>query len=220
MVASWEIQQQQSVLCAILHVETTTIAWSFGLRNLIIPGQVVGLTGMPFDMARNEGVKACLAHGFQYLFFLDSDVIPPRDAVLRLLAHKLPIVSGLYFRRSPPVGIPVMQKPPGHWVTQFPENALLDVDTVGSGCLLIHRSVLEKMQQQPLKPYHPWFHWGVDRRGLDPDDQCMSEDFNWCLHAKKLGYRVLVDTSIQCKHVGYSESKYAYFGPLETSPVT
>lgn len=45
----WEIQQRNKVLCAILHVDTTTIAWALGLRNLIIPGPIMPVAGMPYD---------------------------------------------------------------------------------------------------------------------------------------------------------------------------
>ena len=51
MAGSWEIRNSTSVLCYTLHTEQTTIAWAYGLRALMLPGHVMGLSGMPFDMA-------------------------------------------------------------------------------------------------------------------------------------------------------------------------
>lgn len=217
MPCSWEIRKQNSVLCSILHVDFTTVAWAFGLRNLIIPGHVLPLSGMPFDHARNMAGMRALEVGAEWLFFLDSDVVPPRDAILRLMNHKKPIVSGVYYRRSPPIGVPVMIKN-GGWFTGYPPNSLVEVDLVGAGCLLIHRSVLERLPAQ--SPGHHWFDWKVDLAGVLPPGECLSEDFTFCLHSKRNGFQVLVDTSIICKHIGLAESTQAGYGPLEATPVT
>lgn len=219
MAGAWEIRAANQVLCAILHVETTTIAWAFGLRNLIIPGRVEGLTGMPFDMSRNQACQAALANGFEFLFFLDSDVIPPHDAILRLMAHRQPIMSGLYCRRSPPAAVPVMIRN-GQWVTEYQPGTVVEVDVVGAGCLLIHRSVLESLP--PQRPGYHWFDWKVNLKGLGiyPEEECMSEDFSFCLHARKKGFRILVDTSVVCRHVGFAEAQYASFQPMQTVPNT
>jgi hypothetical protein len=99
---SWEIKAQNKVLVYTIHVDVTTMAWAYGFKNLIIPGQFIGLSGMPYDHSRNAAVMQFLSGPWEWLFSLDSDVIPPRDAILRLLAHNQPFISGLYNRRSPP----------------------------------------------------------------------------------------------------------------------
>lgn len=209
MPGAWE--RTDSVLCCVLHVETTTVAWSLGIRNLQIPGGMMGITGMPFDHARNVGAMRALECGAEWLFFLDSDVVPPPDTILRLIAHRQPIISGVYHRRSPPAGVPVMMKD-WQWVFNPPKNAIMEVDVVGAGCLLIHRSVLQQLP--PQRPGKHWFDWRVDMQGILPREDCLSEDFTFCWQAKKAGYKILVDTSIQCKHIGYGEATYGSFAPL------
>jgi hypothetical protein len=215
---SWEIKQQNQVLVTILHTDNVVLAWALGLRNLIIPGQILPLAGMPFDMARNMGCQKTLEMGFEWSMHLDSDTIPPRDAILRLLAHKKPVISGLYCRRSPPHGVPVMIKN-GTWVVNYLPNSIVDVDLVGAGCLLIHRSVLEALPPSDANRGKRWFDWRVDMAGLpgvEPGDN-LSEDFSFCRSVKKkLGIPILVDTSIQCRHVGLAESTYNSFVPLDT----
>lgn len=222
MPGSWELKQHHSVLVGVLHVDTTTIAWALGLRNLIIPaGGILPLAGMPFDHARNVAAMRALESGVDWLFFLDSDVIPPRDAILRLASHGLPIVSGVYCRRSPPVGVPVMMKPIGQWVTTYPPNSLIEVDVVGAGCLLIHRSVLEKLP--PQRPGYHWFDWRVNMHGVPGIEQIgetLSEDFTFCRHAQRNGYKVMVDTGVQCRHVGLAQATYGRFDACDAITVT
>lgn len=220
MVASWEIRAQQQVFCAILHTEVCPMAWSFGFKNLIIPGTFQGFTGMPFDHARNAAVQTCLSGPWEFLFFLDSDVVPPRDAILRLLSHRLPFVNGMYCRRSPPHSVPVMIK--NHqWHTNFPLGSMQEADLVGSGCQLIHRSLLEKVAQCPQRPGKTWFDWRVDMKEHMPAEDCLSEDFTFCAHIRKLfGVPTLIDTSIQARHIGMAQATYGQFVPCETTPHT
>jgi len=208
MSGSWEIQPQ--VLVVILTRESTTTAWAFGFRNLYIPGTYTGLSGMPFDHARNTGCLKTLELGFDYCFFLDDDIIPPSDTIVRLMNHNLPIVSGMYYRRSSPICPVMMRNVPGgkQWISEFKTPDLMEVDYVGAGCLLIHSSVLKAVPQ-------PWFDWRCDRYDL-PELERMSEDFAFCENAKKHGFKTFVDTSIQCKHAGFSESKFpGQLTPLE-----
>jgi len=213
MPGSWE--QMNSVLGYVLHTETTSVAWAFGLRNLQIPGPIIPLAGMPFDHARNAAAKMMLDQGFEWLFSLDSDVIAPNDAVLRLLAHKQPFISGLYHRRSPPHSVGVMIRN-GQWVTNYQRGKIIEVDLVGAGCLLIHRSVVESFFRQPIAPGHPMFSWQVDMQGILPPGECLSEDFTTCLEWRRRGGKVLVDTSICCRHVGNFQTGDGTAVPLET----
>lgn len=217
---AWEQRQANQVLVCTLHTDNVYYNWAVGLRRLIIPGpDPVGLAGMPYDHARNVACHHALVNGFPWLFFLDSDVVPPRDAILRLMSHGKPVVSGVYCRRSPPEGIPVMMKPVGQWVTQLPASGLLEVHTVGAGCLLIHRSVLESLPPQRPEAGKHWFDWRVDCTAVMPREKCLSEDFTFCSHARAHGFPVFVDCSIRCKHAGPAEADYGSFRPLGSSPM-
>lgn len=220
MPGAWEIANQPSVLCAILHTEFTSMAWSLAFRNLIIPGGVLPLSGMPFDMARNVACMRALEMGATHIFFLDSDVAPQRNAVMRLLAHNKPLISGVYCRRSPPHGVPVMLKG-GRWITDLPPNKIIEVDVVGAGCLLIHRSILENLKPQRPEAGRHWFDWRVDMQGLLPPGRCLSEDFTFNFAVREqLGIPTLVDTGVQCRHIGLAEATYGNFVPCNADPNT
>jgi len=221
MPGSWELVRRKSVLCAFLHVDVTSVAWSLGLRNLLPPEMaMMPIAGMPYDHGRNVACMKALECGADYLFFLDSDVVPPRDAVLRLMAHDKPLISGMYCRRSPPHAVPVMIKN-GTWFTAFRPGEVVEVDLVGAGCLLIRRDLLEKMPPQSPDRGRHWFDWRVDCAGIRPQGDCLSEDFTFCKHVReRMGIPILVDTSVHCKHVGLAQSTLGRFEPCETTPVT
>ncbi len=74
--------------------------WALKLANLVryIPGEyeVQVIKGFTIDVAREFSVKLAREKGADYLFFLDSDVVPDRDdAVLQLLQWRLPVVCGV-----------------------------------------------------------------------------------------------------------------------------
>lgn len=217
MSGSWEIVSNRQVLVYFLHTEVVPTAFAMSLRRLIIPGEILPpIAGMPFDHARNSAVQQFLASPFQYLFSIDSDLVVPHDTIIRLLNRRLPIVSGLYCRRSPPHSVPVMIKN-GQWVTNYVPGSLVEVDWVGAGCLLVHRSVFEAMLKNPPRPGKIAFDWRVDLRGTGsvPEDTCLSEDFVFNQHAKRtLGVSTYVDTSVVCKHCGYAEFTHNNVQPL------
>jgi hypothetical protein len=166
------------------------------------------LSGLPFDHARNKGVEKVLEDGYNWLFFLDDDVVVPHDTIDRLIAHGRDIVSGIYYRRADPI-VPVMMveaDPKPVWATQFTPGNVVAVDLVGSGCLLIHRRVLERVEK-------PWFEWLLDRDDIEESQKC-SEDFAFSRKAKKAGFEILVDTSIKCQHIGFSVADERGLSPL------
>lgn len=211
MPGAWE-REQPSVLVSILTRGVVPTKWAAHFRNMLLPatGQTNFISGMPFDHARNTAVETVLKHKFQWLLFIDDDVLFPADVFFRLSRHNLDIVSGLYFRRNEPL-FPVMLKTDGtqsSWVTKFTPNSVLEVDMVGAGCLLINRKVLESIQK-------PWFEWLCDKDDL-PQYEKVSEDFAFCRKAKRSGFKIHVDTSVECMHAGYGRTDTnGTFKPLE-----
>lgn len=208
MAGAWE--EGGSVLVSILTRELVATQWAWGFRNLSVPGGIQFLSGMTFDNARNQACRAVLEHRYDWLFFLDDDVIAPPDTIPRLMAHGKDIVSGIYYRRKPPLN-PVMLRYSGPdkvgttYVTNYKWPDLIEVDLVGAGCLLIHRRVLETMLAENPAAINPWFEWMCDRTDLPPHER-KSEDFEFCVRAQKKGFKIHVDTSILCKHVGLGKA--------------
>lgn len=215
MPGAWEYQKPQVLTC-ILTRELVTTAWAIGFRHLIYPANSndTFLYGMPFDHARSQACQRALETGHEYLFFLDDDVIPPPDAILRLMNQNKDIISGLYYRRQNPVYPVMMREVAGQgatWITDAKMGDVIEADLIGSGCMLIKRKVLEIMQP-------PWFVWKCDpfRFPDIPQFERCSEDYDFCRKARALGFKLFVDTSVQCTHAGHGASQPGgAYGPLQ-----
>lgn len=83
----------------------------------------------------------------------------------------------------------------------IPQERWWQVATIGTGCVLIHRTVLEKMREAHKDDAFPWFkhaqHPNQDTG--EPDE--MSEDYVFSLRASALDYPLYVDTTIEVGHV-------------------
>jgi hypothetical protein len=138
------------------------------------------------ERARN--LLAAVTH----IFFMDDDMTFPQDALMRLLAHDVPIVSGHYVKRFPPFWPVAMRYvgPTGYTSLIDFCPGLQEVDVVGGGCLLIKREVFETI------PY-PWFEYvSEEHKGVQT-----TEDVPFCEKAKKAGFPILLDFDVQCGHL-------------------
>jgi len=102
------------------------------------------------DKNRNEIARYFLGSGAEWLLFLDDDVEPKPDTLLRLLSHEKELVSGIYYRRTPPCDPLVYTQDESGWyrpVIEWEEGSLFQVPNgaTGLGCTLINRSVFQKI---------------------------------------------------------------------------
>lgn len=202
---AWNQQEDDTPEAALPIPQTGDVSfhWALRLHTMALPSHVITSKNIaPIDLAREKSVEAALDSGAEWIFMLDSDVIPPRDVYPRLKQHQVDIVSGMYFAKKEDPH-PAMWKvnPDGGLapVVEWPENALIEVDTVGLGCALIHRRVFEDIER-------PWFRWtqGYDSHPWDTEEingeVGIGEDFYFFHKAKEEGYNVYADTSVECKH--------------------
>lgn len=146
------------------------------------------------DVARCKGVEIALQMAAENILFIDTDINPPPDVISRLLAHDKPIVSGLYARRYEPPWLEMLkQKPEGLTALfegEYEKGSLVECDAIGMGCCLIKTSVFKEMEK-------PWFQWTEYYAAGG-----QSEDFTFCRKARRIGFKIYVDTSVICGHSG------------------
>jgi len=103
------------------------------------------------DANRVTAVKRFLTAGSDWLFFIDDDTLPPVGAITKLLGHGRDFIAGLYYNTNPPYNpIAYMRREDGLYnpVYHFPYGAVMQVDAIGMGCTLIHRSVFERIMEE------------------------------------------------------------------------
>jgi len=151
--------------------------------------------GMNTVSARNKIVYRAIEKGYDYLFFMDSDMTFPPDTLDRLLNHNKDIVGGFYVRKKKgflPNAFKLGFHENGKVMTEFVTD-FREVEAIGTGCLLIKTDVFKNIET-------PWFHYKPTLGS--PDHHMVTEDIVFCENAKKAGYKIYCDGTIACGHVG------------------
>lgn len=142
--------------------------------------------------ARNKLAKQAIKMQADYTMWLDSDMIFKPDTMVRLLAHDVPIVSGAYFRRSPPYHLVAFDKcdtETREWTDLPLPTETVKCGGVGFGCVLVRTDVLFEVAAK----YKTWF---------EPTNG-FGEDLSFCYRARECGFDILLDPTITCGHVGH-----------------
>ena len=186
-----------------IRVTRTVLEQTLYLAKMHYGVGIALMHGTLIHEARNIIVKNTLAHDFDYLFFIDSDMVFDAYALERLVAHDKDIVSGLYFHKYVPYK-PCMYKKNDKGtcdaITWYPHDSLIEVDAIGMGICLIKRHVLETLGTKCF-----------DVLSETADHPVINgEDIAFCYRAQKAGFKIHVDTGIQAAHqtVMYVDETY------------
>ena len=130
----------------------------------------------------------------KFLVMLDSDVIPPANAITKCLDRKLPLVGGWYPKKSddPKERKPVVynfshldENGTAKWnIREKPGEGLEEVDGAGAGFWVMRRDVAEAIGERPY------------------DMLRCGEDLEMCLKVKEAGYNIYIDWSLKAEHRG------------------
>jgi hypothetical protein len=103
------------------------------------------------DVNRNKVSEDFLSGPADYLFFIDDDTVFQNGTITKLVEQRRDFVAGIYFMPGPKNNHPIAyRKIDGGFYTPivfYPDGGLIQVDSVGMGCTLIHRSVFEKIKE-------------------------------------------------------------------------
>lgn len=144
---------------------------------------------MSIDRMRNVTAKLALEAEFDYLMFVDDDVVIPMDAFDKLLAADKDIVAGWTIIRGWPYENMFFKFDEKHNLPNVKDvkrnSGILDVDAIGFSCALIKVDLLRKIPP-------PWFVTGPSN----------TEDIYFCLKARQYvkDCTIAVDTSIETAH--------------------
>lgn len=127
-----------------------------------------------------------------HIMLMDDDVVPPKDGMMRLLAHDKDIVTGLVLSQPYPHAPLVfdlvtesgaalnmyLHEPPG----------LKEVKNCGFGFVLFKTHIFDKLEK-------PWVRLGE----LDPEQWC--DDIGFFNRVTKAGFKIYCDTSVMVGHI-------------------
>lgn len=131
---------------------------------------------------------------FDWLFWIDSDMVFPPETLLRLMSHGKAIIGCTYCRRTPPYDIhgKTLERKPRD-ISK--EEGPIEVLGLPTGMLLVHRSVFTKFK----KPYWRLHH--SEETGMT-----YGEDYVFCAMAKAAGYKIWLDAQLS-KEIGHIAEK-------------
>jgi GT2 family glycosyltransferase len=160
---------------------------------------------------RNRVVKQFLdGTKSDWLLLIDSDEQLSLEAFDKLLetAHdkERPVVAGLVFAGFGIEGAPypkpvpaIFQDAPEGFLPlyKYDKDSVFEIDAAGTGCLLIHRSVLEKMRETADKNQGTDWCWFWDG---PVDGNWIGEDLLFCRRIRALGFPIYVNTGAILPH--------------------
>jgi hypothetical protein len=159
--------------------------------------------GSVVTIARRNLVDIFLQSGFDYIWWVDSDMKFPTDTPLRLLKRNKDIVGVNYRRRRfPNPNFTGMSGAPGtytEFVTTDNSPAMETIDVLPHGCVLVKREVYEKIPQPHyLQEFIPELNLEI------------GEDIYFCQQAQKAGYTIWCDQELsrEVSHIGVFHFNY------------
>lgn len=178
--------------------------WLFNVAKNNVDVDVFFRYQQPVSINRNEIVHYFLKHEAMYdwLLFIDSDQLPKTNLVL-MCDHGERVVSGLTSVMHKGVPMPLIMKRAvevkdavmyrmismSDVQESLTSKGLIEVDGVGTGVLLVHRSVFEEMPT-------PWFEFEVCADGT----LFLSEDYSFSNKLSKMGVKMFVDINARAGH--------------------
>lgn len=147
------------------------------------------------DDMRNTVANQAVDGGYDYIFWMDSDMTFPGDCLARLLAYcerdGYEAACGLYTFKSNgfiPHLYPVLHEATGKFgrPKNFPLTQPFKVEGAGFGCLLMKTSVFKRVQR-------PYFTIKIEDGRM-----VQGEDLVFCRNAKM---NMILDPNIRCGHM-------------------
>lgn len=147
--------------------------------------------------AMYDYVQQAIRGKFDYLFFVDDDIILKAHTIVHLIMSMKPVISGVYVERSGlhrPILIERLSE--GCYKQQKVDESkdLQTTDCTGFGCLLLTREVFEQLKGHDFEPENltPPGHWAVSKA------------------IRKLGYEIYVDLACRVGHLSEKKEVFEY----------
>ena len=171
-------------------------SWTHGLKV----HQIAITERMVVHWARNKLARNCREYKcpwtgkkFTHILWLDNDQAFKPDMLVFLARNShLDIVSAVYYGRGRNLPVVYVKDDNEDKYSHYPmitvPPALIEVDAVGFGAVLMRRDVLDKLKDPMEDRYFRFYESG--------------EDIYFCVHAKEQGVKIHLDGRYDLGHIG------------------
>src|SRR3990167_10149358 len=147
--------------------------------------------GCNVHQSRTNIVRTALKNDITHLLFVDSDMVFEPDALNILLEKDKDIIGANYNMRKFPLTSTIKIHDEKGVKIYEPKSDMFECYAVSTGFMLIKMDVFKKIPT-------PWFAYEFDEKG----DMKTGSDIWFCKQARKAGYKIYCDPTIQVGHIG------------------
>jgi len=166
--------------------------------------------GEKVDVARNYLVERALESGAKYMLWVGEDTVLPRDGFMKLheTAEKNPdsMVVGVYYVK---LSVPMIMIREGDHI--IPANVdpgqVFEAWQTGLDAALIPMHILRSLKEEDPELTFCAIGSGEVIPEM-PDMPFIGEDNFFVYRVRKNGFKLLVDTDVQCLHMDLANGKY------------
>jgi hypothetical protein len=165
----------------------------------------VEVVDMAVDSARNYLILQALETDAEYLFFVGDDTVSPYHAFKKLhqtsQANPDAVVTGVYYIKLSDAMI-MVNREDKIFIPNVDPGQIIEAWQTGMDCMLIPMKILRKMYSE--EPDIPFCCIANNIEDLP----FIGEDNFFVYRLRKHGFRLLVDTDVQCLHMDVETGKY------------
>ena len=181
-----------------LSKEGITWAWSNKYSSHVADARETTLSGTSENLI-NETRPFHGEITYDKLLWIDSDIAFTPEDVLKLYKSDKDIISGCYLLADGSVVAykKVLEGP--YSIQEIQDmSGIVEISGAGFGFICIAQGIFEQMSR-------PWFQQVMVEKTLPETGEkftfpLLGEDLSWCERAKRLGYKIWLDTDVRVMH--------------------
>jgi len=144
----------------------------------------------------DKAIETGMDNGADEIVFIDSDIIPPRDGILKFRYWNYPFVTGIYYERNERHYASIRMYVDGQYVafdTNNIKQPYMFVDACGLGYAYIDAEIFKRLSR-------PWFKWTRETERSPSEDIYFAQKV-W----NELGIKPLADFNNVASHYGVAD---------------
>lgn len=171
------------------HLKSKTLATIFSIVKRHPEIDLILKQGCLVHKNRNDIVTEAIKGNYTHIFFIDTDMCFAPEVLDRLLSRNKDIIGANYNKRNLNKETVIKFIEDGKLVGKPIPEELFECASIGTGCALIKTDVFKTIS-------YPYFDFNDEELGE------VGEDVYFCLKAKRKGYNIWCDPTMDIGHIG------------------